>query len=123
MKKLLLTSFSALYLVSSLYGDSTIVEQDEINTLTELINATKQNLHTQQNLLKMVIEFKQARNAFISDPSSAKLATLLVKKAMRVHQEIEKEHLTHLFSSSFLTEIIFFNQIGEQQHLLVKREN
>lgn len=120
MKKLLLVSFFAL---SYLYADSSVVEQDEINTLTELINATKRNLHSQQNLLKMVIEFKQARSAFMNDPSSAKLATLLVKKAMCVHQEIEKEHLTHLFSSSFLSEIIFFNQIGEQQHLIVKREN
>lgn len=123
MKNLLLTSFLVFSLFAQLSANSTIVEQDEISILKELINTTKQNLQSQQTLLKMITEFRQMKSAFIVDPSSAKLATALVKSAMRVHQEIEKEHLTHLFSSSFLTEIHFFNQIGEQQHLIVKREN
>ncbi len=88
--------------------------QDEILILEELIETTKKNLDTQQQALKILIAFKDAREAFIANPDSGKLATALVKRAIRLYNLIEDEHLAHLFSQDFLMEIAFYNQVGKQ---------
>lgn len=88
---------------------------EEVLIVQELIKATQNNLKAQNELLSSLIKFKQARQAFIEDPTSRKLATLLVKTAMAVQNQIENEHLAHLFSQDFLSEIQFYNQLGMQQ--------
>ena len=116
MKNLLypLFIFSAII---PLFGEATVVDQDEIEIVQSLIQATQKNLYEQQMLLKLVVEFKQTRASFVAQPTNRRLATALVKTAMSISRQIEQEHLTHLFSSDFLTEIRFFNQVGQQQHL------
>lgn len=103
---------SFVLLISPLFADTGL--QDEIAVLQELIATTKKNLESQQHLLNRVIKFKQARAAFMADPTSGQLATRLVKSAMLLQKNLEKEHLAHLFSSDFLTELAFFDQIGNQ---------
>jgi|ERR1700733_3802883 len=99
-----------LFLVSPLLA----APQDELLVIEQLIETTKKNLDTQQELLKMTLEFNQAREAFISDPESSRLATTLVKRAMRLRSHLEKEHLIHLFSSEFLEELAFYDRVGRQ---------
>ena len=113
MKFLLVT----LLLFSPLFA----APQDEISVLEELIDTTKKNLEGQQALLKILFEFKEARDAFIQDPDSNRLATTLVKRAMRLQKQVEQEHLSHLFSADFLMELTFYNQIGKQVHLASER--
>lgn len=81
--------------------------------LEQLIEATKKNLDSQLLLKEMMFEFFQTREAFLSDPESGKWATSLVKKATRLHNHVDKEHLSHLFSTEFLTELAFYNQVGK----------
>lgn len=88
--------------------------QDEILVIEELIDTTKKNLDSQQKLHTMIVEFKQAREAFIANPDSGKLATKLVRQAMRLQNYLQKEHVSHLFSSDFLQELAFYNQVGKQ---------
>jgi hypothetical protein len=102
----------SLLLFSPLFG----APQEEILVIEQLIETTKKNLEAQQTLLKLVLEVYQAREAFIADPESGKLATTLVKKAMSLHSHLEKEHLSHLFSSGFLEELAFYNRVGKQQY-------
>lgn len=85
---------------------------EEIEVLQDLISVTQKSLNAQKELLTALVKFKVARNAFVEEPTSRKLATILVKTAMVVYKKIEEEHLAHLFSSDFLTEIQFFNQLG-----------
>lgn len=92
-----------------------IGQQDEIDLLRELIDTTKNNLDLQQELLRRVIEFKQARAAFSAEPTSTALAAKLVKSAMTLQKNLENSHLEHLFSSDLLTELAFFNQVGMKQ--------
>jgi hypothetical protein len=104
------------YILVSLFLFSFVIAapQDEIEVLEELIHVTKTNLEGQESLLKKMGEFKKAREAFLIDPESGKLATALVKRAMQLQLLLEREHLSHLFSSDFLTELAFYNQVGKQ---------
>lgn len=97
-----------------LSAQSSFTEQDEISVILELIDASKKNLEEQRKLLKLIVDFKKARESFISEPTSPRLATSLVKSAAAVSKEIEANQLTYLFSSDFLSEIRFFTQVGEK---------
>lgn len=87
---------------------------EEIEVVQELVAVTEKSLAAQKELLIALVKLKQARSAFIEDPTSRKLATDVVKAAMLVQRQIENEHLAHLFSSDFLTEIQFYNQLGKK---------
>lgn len=97
-----------------LAGQNTIIDPDEITILLELIETSKKNLEEQKKLLKLIVDFKKAREAFITEPTSVKLAALLVKSAAEVSNEIEKSQLSYLFPTDFMTEIRFFTQVGEK---------
>ncbi len=86
---------------------------DEVLVVEELIATTEKNLKAQEELLKQLHNYHSARDAFIADPESSKRATALVKRAMRLQTHIEQEHLSQLFSSDFLTELSFYNQVGK----------
>ena len=113
MRFLLVLSFIS----ASLFGQSTIVDYDEIGIVEALIETTSRNLAQQQKLLESLIEFKQARAAFVAEPTSAKLATKLVKNAMSLYEKIEQNHCLHLFPPHFIEEINFFNQVGQKKGL------
>lgn len=110
MKRLLLISLLAL----SSFCQAT-PGQDDIQVLTELVSLTKKTLLEQENLLKELTEFKSKREKFLLDPDSAKLATQLCKSAMKLEKEIEKDHLSHLFSEDLLTEVHFFSKVGREK--------
>lgn len=97
---------------SPLFG---AINQNEIGAIEELIAITQKNLLSQKQLLNSLIEFELAKKAFIDDPVSGKLATSLVKIALRVNEQIERENLIYLFSPEFLTEIQFFSQVAKQR--------
>lgn len=88
--------------------------QDEMLVIEELISATKRNLASQEELMRKLVAFKGAREAYLANPDSGKYATSLVKQAMQLHQHLEKERVSHLFSNDFLTELSFYNKIGKQ---------
>ena len=88
--------------------------EEAVAVIKELIASTERNLENQQRLLSYLEEFYVAREHFVRDSNSAQLGAALVRSAMRVHREMEEEHLAHLFSASFLEEIRFFNQMGRK---------
>jgi len=98
-----------------LVAQPALADPDEVAVLLSLIESSKKTLEEQQKLLKLFIEYKKTREAFIEDPTSARLATMLVKISARVYDEIEKNHLSHLFSADFISELRFFAQVGQQQ--------
>lgn len=94
--------------------------QDELSSLLELIETTKSNLAEQQRLLKHLLEFKKTREYFVGEPNNPKLATELVRAAMRLHSLLKESRVIHLFSSDFLSELSFFNEVGEKHQLTLK---
>jgi hypothetical protein len=100
-----------------LIGNPTVGDQDEVTILLELMETGRKNLEVQQKVYKLLMDFKKKRETFLQDPQSAKLAGSLVKAAMRLKQEIEKNYLTHVFSENFLSEIRFFAEVGEKHRL------
>jgi hypothetical protein len=112
MQYILLSVLAAfLFLNQSLLA----TPQEEIATVEQLIETTKKNLENQQMILKLLRTYASAREAYLNDPDSGKLATALVKRAMALHLLLEKEHLLHLFGSDFLSEVAFYNQVGKHQ--------
>lgn len=103
-----------IFLTAPLLAD---VKQNEIETLHELICATKRNLCFQEKLLRDLIEFKKARASFIEDPTSARLATKLVKTATQFYVGLQQERLEHLFATDFLIELAFYTQVGRAQKI------
>lgn len=104
-------------LLASLLLSATLAAapHEEVLVIEQLIATTQKNLYSQEELLRTLNAYNTTRDAFIANPDSSKLATLLVKKAMRLQSHLEKEHLSHLFSSDFLTELSFYNQVGKNQ--------
>ena len=88
--------------------------EEALDTIKQLIATTEKSLDEQRSLLSLVEAFYQARALFVADSDDQKAAVTLVRAAMRVHRELENEHLSHLFSSEFLEEIRFFNQVGDR---------
>src|ERR1700719_493114 len=89
-------------------------QQDDVLVLSELVNLTKKTLEEQENLLNQLVDFRKKRERFLLEPDSSKLATQLVKSAMKIEKEIEKDHLTHLLSEELLTEVHFFSKVGRE---------
>ncbi|MCP5469541.1 MAG: hypothetical protein H7A36_03440 [Chlamydiales bacterium] len=87
-------------------------DEEAIGVVKELIVTTERNLESQRRLLTYLEDFYKARDGFVQDSANAQLGASLVRAAMRVHKEMEEEHLAHLFSTEFLEEIRFFNQMG-----------
>ncbi len=87
---------------------------DEVQTLKELMSTTQKSLEGQERVLEALIAFQKARIDFVENSDNARLGTVLVKTAMLLQREAEREHLTHLFSPDFLYELQFFNQVGEE---------
>ena len=115
--KLSLGLFVLLGSSFSLMGQPSIRDQDEITVLLELIEMSQKNLVEQQTLLKNILDFRKQRQAFVQEPTSNRLATALVRSAMRIQGEIDGNHLSHLFSKDFLTEVRFFAQGGQEKKL------
>ena len=82
--------------------------------MKQLIETTEKSLEEQRRLLAHLEEFYKARILFVEDSNNAKAGAALVRAAMRINKELEQEHLAHLFSSEFLEEIRFFNQVGDR---------
>lgn len=85
---------------------------NEVAVLQELVQITKKNLEEEERLLKALTDFQKKRENFILSPNSPKLATALVRSAIKVEEEIANTHLLHLLSKELLEEVHFFSQVG-----------
>jgi hypothetical protein len=103
------------FIAFSLFIPLSASSHEEVLVIEQLIETTQKNLINQKALLEKLRAYHQARDAFIGDPDSSKLATWLVKRAMHLHLHLEQAHLSHLFSTDFLTELSFYNQVGKHQ--------
>ncbi|MCH9608575.1 MAG: hypothetical protein S4CHLAM45_11530 [Chlamydiales bacterium] len=86
---------------------------DEVETLQELIETTQKNLEGQLQAMQELKAYKEMRGHFLADPDNGKLGTLMVRRAMKLFQELEAQHLAHLFPTEFVDELRFFTQVGE----------
>lgn len=93
----------------------TLEAKEERGAIESLIEATKKNLDNQEKLLKAFIDFKEARLAFIEEPTSRKAATVLVLKALSLNNLIEGGNLAYLFSKETLEELNFYNKVIAQK--------
>lgn len=90
---------------------------DEVGNLETLIATTQSQLIKQQKTLELFKQFQNARAAFVAQPESARLGTVLVRAAMQLHEAIDTAHLAHLFPIEFLEEVAFFSDVGQTHHI------
>lgn len=88
--------------------------EESIDLVKQLIEATEKSLDDQKRLLTQLEEFYRARALFVEDSQNSRAGAALVRAAMRINKQLEEEHLSHLFTSEFLEEIRFFNQVGDR---------
>lgn len=100
-----------LALIIPLFGS--LPSQDEVGVLQELIEITRKNLVEEERLLKLIVEYKKAKEAFIVDSASSRLATSLVWSAQKLKKEVDSGHLSHLISESLLEEVRFFSGLAK----------
>ena len=88
---------------------------DEIDLLAELIELTEQNLEEQLHTMELLRTFKKAKLAFVVDADNAQKGTHMVRCAVGLLSEIEKQHLTQIFPKDFVNELQFYNKTYHQQ--------
>jgi|GEM_PF-3266983 len=88
--------------------------EEAVEVVKQLIETTEKSLEDQRRLLGYLEEFYKARELFVADSNNTKAGAALVRAAMRINRELTEEHLAHLFSSEFLEEVRFFNQVGDR---------
>ncbi len=100
-----------LFLASSLIGF-----EEDIEKIRQLILTTEQNLDLQKKLLQALVSYSQTRTEFMKKNESRQLASDLVQRAMRLELLISENAFAHLFSTEFLNEVHYFDQIGKRRH-------
>lgn len=105
------------YILSLLMISSSLIASpiyDEAALFSELIEISKKNLDEQQELYKLIVDFKKNREAFIANPESKKLAQVLVRSAKKLAKTLEKSSFCHLLSEEFQTEVKFFAEASKK---------
>lgn len=108
-------AYFTLFLLFTFFSLKAAPDQDDVAVLNELVELTKKTLGEQENLQKLLVDFKKKREKYILDPDNAKLATQLVKSSISLKAEIEKAEFVNLFSEDLLTEVRFFAGVAKHE--------
>lgn len=85
---------------------------DEVATLERLIEINEKRLVIQKKIRDQMKLFKEQKEAFILGNQTQKHAFTMVSNARHILGEIKEEHLSYLFSSDYLEELVFFSSIA-----------
>jgi hypothetical protein len=86
--------------------------EDEVTVLQKLIEVNEKRLFLQKKLKEKMELFQRQKEEFILGNQSKKHAFLMVSNAREILSEVKKEHLSYLFSSDYLEELVFFSSIA-----------
>jgi 7-keto-8-aminopelargonate synthetase-like enzyme len=85
---------------------------DEISSLAHLITANEKHLSTQKQLKDMMQLFQKQKEEFLQGNQSKNHAFSMVSNAREILTMIKEEHLSYLFSTDYLEELIFFSSVA-----------
>jgi len=88
---------------------------EDMVLLEDFIAATQETLQASMELKERVTHYLQVQEKYLADPSNRDVAYRMVKEARGIMDEIEKNHLSQLFTNQFLGEVSFFAQLGKKK--------
>jgi len=88
---------------------------DELSMLDHLIGATEQSLQNERQLRQLIINYQELQEKYLHNTQDTEQLFQLVKTAHHVLNNIEENHLTHLFSSEFINELKLLSQIAKKR--------
>ncbi len=109
----------AFFTCFSLWGTpqfSSSIRQDEIKTLTHLIETTQSHLKQQEQIKNTLLEYREKRALFIKQDENKQVACELLALASELSNLIEKSTLHEYFCDEFLEELTFFSQIADKKN-------
>lgn len=108
----------AFFTCFSLWGTpqlSSSIRQDEIKTLTHLIETTQSHLKQQEQIKNALLEYREKRALFIKQDENKQVACELLALASELSELIKKSTLHEYFCDEFLEELTFFSQIADKK--------
>jgi hypothetical protein len=87
-------------------------EKDPLETIGNLIEATKKNLKNQMALRDMIKNYQSLQTEFLRHSHDKELLFKMTKAAHKVLENIKANHLVQVFDPEFINELSLFSQTG-----------
>lgn len=86
--------------------------EDEVSSLEQLIIVNEKRLLAQKTLKEKMQLFQKQKEEFLLGNQSKSHSFAMVSNARQVLVSIKEEHLSYLFATEYLEELIFFSSIA-----------
>ncbi len=86
--------------------------QNEVESLEKLIEINEKRLEVQKQLREKMKLFQKQKEEFVLGNQSQSHAFSMVSNARFILGQLKNEHLSYLFSSEYLEELVFFSSIA-----------
>lgn len=104
--------FILLCFQNSLRAESSLSSQ--LKTVEDVIVVTEQNLDHVRALHEMIIRYGKEQESYLKDTTDKDKAFHMVRFAKRIQDYAEENHLTHLFTPEFKSELSLFSKIAKK---------
>ena len=86
--------------------------EDEIASLHQLIAVNEKRLLAQKELKEKMLHFQKQKKEFLLGNQSKSHTFSMVSNARQILVSVKEEHLSYLFATDYLEELIFFSSIA-----------
>jgi hypothetical protein len=105
--------FFGLCLAKGIYGEPTHpLAEDPLTELEDLIQSTEKLLAKQKTLYQELASYLTLRAEAVNDLDNKELVLKTAKAAKNALDIIKEEHLSHLFTNPFLSEMTLFAKLA-----------
>ena len=110
--------FFSISLTCGIFADQVIEEKrasffgDEVSSLEQLIHVNEKRLLIQKDLKEKMIKFQKQKEEFHLGNQTKSHTFAMVSNARQILVSIKEEHLSYLFATDYLEELIFFSSIA-----------
>lgn len=86
--------------------------ENEVTSLDQLISANEKRLVAQKALKEKMVQFQRQKQEFLQGNQSKNHTFNMVSNARQILSSVKEEHLSYLFATDYLEELIFFSSIA-----------
>lgn len=86
--------------------------EDEVSSITQFIEVHEKRLMVQKKLRDQMVLFQKQKTEFLLGNQTKSHAFSMVSNAREILTLVKEEHLSYLFSSEYLEELLFFSSIA-----------
>ena len=90
-------------------------EEDDLQTIDNLIASTERQLVIYKDLHRLIAEFQAQQDLFHKGPQTKELAAQMVQTASQILQTAQEHQLLYLFTPFFVEELKLFSAISKKK--------